>query len=45
MPECLNCGTELVFDDTLDEYIDNDDVILYETRSVSLLWKIIQMAR
>lgn len=30
MPDCLNCGTELEFDESLDQYTDNDDVILYE---------------
>ena len=30
MPECLECGTELEFDNTLDQYSDADVVVFYE---------------
>jgi uncharacterized protein with PIN domain len=30
MPECLECKTELEFDDTVDIYADSDIVIFYE---------------
>ena len=30
MPECLVCGTELEFDDTIDEYADDTTVRMKE---------------
>ena len=30
MPNCKYCKVELEFDDTVDEYVDNEEVTLYE---------------